>query len=150
MLLGGYYFPAPRLDTLLVAPAAVPVLGDVLRYTVSPVFGWLTMPPMKRAMFAPVERAVEARVLHRPGAAAVALRATTTDGALMMSDAKELSARYGALAMPVAIVAGNGDKVVSPDHAERLRKTVPEGTHGSWRRRAHGPTRRHAEGGGRH
>ena len=56
------------------------------------------------------------------------LRATASDGALMMSDAKELSARYGELSMPVAIVAGNGDKVVSPDHAERLRGAVPDAT----------------------
>ena len=44
----------------------------------------------------------------------------------MMSDAKELSARYGELSIPVAIVAGSGDKVVSPDHAERLRGAVPD------------------------
>ena len=69
LLLGGYYFPAPRLDTLLVAPAAVPVLGDVLRYTVSSVFGWLTMPLMKRAMFAPVSER-----LKREYSTALALR----------------------------------------------------------------------------
>ncbi len=46
----------------------------------------------------------------------------------MVSDAKELSARYGELAMPVTIVAGSGDKIVSPDHAERLRGAVPQGT----------------------
>ena len=38
---------------LMVTPGAIPVLGDILRYTISPVFGWLTMPLMKRAMFAP-------------------------------------------------------------------------------------------------
>ena len=46
----------------------------------------------------------------------------------MMLDAEALSARYGELPMPVAIVAGNGDKIVSPDHAERLRGAVPQGT----------------------
>jgi pimeloyl-ACP methyl ester carboxylesterase len=45
-----------------------------------------------------------------------------------MPDAKALSARYGGLAMPVAIVAGSGDKVVSPEHAERLRGAVPDAT----------------------
>ena len=53
VLLSGYYFPTLRLDALMVAPVAVPVLGDVLRYTVSPVFGWLNMPLLKLAMFAP-------------------------------------------------------------------------------------------------
>jgi pimeloyl-ACP methyl ester carboxylesterase len=53
VLLSGYYFPTFRLDALLVAPGAVPVLGDVLRYTISPIFGWMTMPITKRMMFAP-------------------------------------------------------------------------------------------------
>jgi pimeloyl-ACP methyl ester carboxylesterase len=53
VLLSGYYFPTLRLDALMVAPGALPVLGDVLRYTVSPIFGWLAMPLTKRAMFAP-------------------------------------------------------------------------------------------------
>jgi pimeloyl-ACP methyl ester carboxylesterase len=130
VLLSGYYFPVPRLDALLVAPAAVPVLGDILRYTVSPVFGWLNMPLMKRAMFAPAP--LTERFKHEYSTALALrpsqLRATASDGALMMSDAKALSARYGALSMPVAIVAGSGDKVVSPDHAERLRGAVPQGT----------------------
>jgi pimeloyl-ACP methyl ester carboxylesterase len=130
VLLSGYYFPTPRVDALLVAPAAIPVLGDILRYTISPVFGWLNMPLMKRAMFAPAplterfKREYSTALALRPSQ----LRATASDGALMMSDAKALSARYGELAMPVAVVAGSGDKVVSPDHAERLRGAVPDAT----------------------
>ena len=130
VLLSGYYFPTPRLDALLVAPAAMPVLGDVLRHTVSPPFGWLTMPLLKRAMFAPApvterfRREYSNAMALRPSQ----LRATASDGTLMMPDAKGLSAGYGALSMPVAIVAGGGDKVVGPDHAERLRATVPDAT----------------------
>ena len=130
VLLAGYYFPVPRLDSLMVAPAAVPVLGDLLRYTISPVFGWLTMPLMKRAMFAPAplterfKREYSTALALRPSQ----LRATASDGALMMSDAAGLSPRYGDLSMPVAIVAGDGDKVVGPEHAERLRGAVPNGT----------------------
>ena len=106
------------------------MLGDILRHTVSPVFGWLTMPLTKRAMFAPTpvterfKREYATALALRPSQ----LRATAADGALMMPDAKALSARYGGLAMPVAIVAGNGDKIVSPDQAERLRGAVPQGT----------------------
>ena len=130
VLVSGYYFPTPRVDALLVAPAAVPVLGDILRYTVSPVFGWLTMPLTKRIMFAPApvterfKREYSTALALRPSQ----LRATASDGALMMSDAKALSARYGDLPMPVAIVAGSGDKIVGPEHAERLRQAVPDGT----------------------
>lgn len=130
VLLSGYYFPVPRLDALLVMPAAVPVLGDILRHTISPVFGWLTMPLMKRAMFAPAplterfKREYSTALALRPSQ----LRATASDGALMMPDANGLSAGYGNLSLPVAIVAGSGDKVVSPDHAERLRGAVQDAT----------------------
>src|SRR5215217_5541665 len=51
VLLSGYYFWTLRPDVLLVAPGAVPVLGDVLRHTVSPWLGRLLMPLQKRAMF---------------------------------------------------------------------------------------------------
>ena len=153
VLLSGYYFPVPRLDALLVAPVAIPVLGDILRYTISPVFGWINMPLMKRAMFAPApmtdrfKREYSTALALRPSQ----LRATASDGALMMSDAAGLSARYDALRMPVAIVHGNGDKVVSPDHAERLRVAVP-GRHAAdgRGRRAHGPPRRNRPSGGGH
>src|SRR5215213_9695824 len=130
VLLSGYYFPTPRLDALLVAPVALPVLGDILRYTISPLFGWLTMPLMKRAMFAPApvterfKREYSTAMALRPSQ----IRASASDGALMVSDAKGLSARYGALSMPVAIVAGDGDKVVGSEHAERLRGAVPDAT----------------------
>src|SRR3954471_18229437 len=37
VLLSGYYFPTARADVVLFSPPAIPVVGDVLRYTVSPV-----------------------------------------------------------------------------------------------------------------
>lgn len=127
VLLSGYYFPTLRLDASLVAPVAVPVLGDLLRYTVSPVLGWLLMPAFKRSLFAP------ARVPPRFKAeysAAMALRpsqirATAEDGTLMVPSAQLLSRRYGELAMPVVIMAGHGDKIVSNRQAERLHAAIP-------------------------
>ena len=53
VLVSGYYFWTPRPDVLLVGTAAILVLSDILRYTLSPVFGWLTMPLLRRLMFAP-------------------------------------------------------------------------------------------------
>ncbi|AWN40764.1 alpha/beta fold hydrolase [Methylobacterium durans] len=130
VLISGYYFPTPRLDSLMVAPVATPVLGDILRYTISPLFGWMTMPAMKRAMFAP--SAVTER-FDREYSPAMALRpwqirATASDGALMVMDASRLSGRYGALSTPVSILAGDGDKVVGPEQAQRLQRVVPSGT----------------------
>ena len=53
VLLSGYYFSPLRPDALLFAPGAIPVLGDLLRYPVSPLLGRLLMPLQKRAMFSP-------------------------------------------------------------------------------------------------
>jgi pimeloyl-ACP methyl ester carboxylesterase len=36
VLLSGYYFPTIRSDALMSAPAAVPLLGDILDYTIMP------------------------------------------------------------------------------------------------------------------
>ena len=37
VLLAGFYFPRFRFDVLLASPPAVPFIGDVLRYTISPI-----------------------------------------------------------------------------------------------------------------
>ena len=54
VLLSGYYKPTVRLDVPLVAPPAIPVLGDVMRYTVSPLLGRALLPLNLKGMFAPL------------------------------------------------------------------------------------------------
>ena len=63
VLLSGYYKPTARLDVPLAALAAIPVLGDVLRYTISPLFGAAMLPLNLKAMFAP--QAVPERFRHK-------------------------------------------------------------------------------------
>ena len=53
VLLSGYYFPSLRADVALGSWPAVPVLGDILRYTISPLLGRLTAPIVYRKLFAP-------------------------------------------------------------------------------------------------
>ena len=130
VLLSGYYFPTFRLDALMVAPGATPVLGDILRYTVSPIFGWLGMPLTKLAMFAPapVTERFKAEYSNAMALRPWQIRATCVDGALMVPSAAGLQAHYGELAMPVAIMAGDGDKIVSYHLAERLRAAMRDST----------------------
>jgi pimeloyl-ACP methyl ester carboxylesterase len=127
VLLSGYYFWTLRPDALLVAAGAVPVLGDILRYTVSPLLGLLLMPLQKRAMFSPAS--VTAR-FKREYSDAMALRpsqirATSMDGALMIPGALRLRRCYDELSMPVLIMAGSGDKIVFKRNAERLQASIP-------------------------
>src|SRR3712207_859052 len=51
LLLSGYYFPPPRLDAPPVAPPGVPLLGDLPRHTVLPLFWLPQMSLLERVMF---------------------------------------------------------------------------------------------------
>src|SRR6185295_10575443 len=53
VLLSGYYFPTLRMEVPLFAIPAIPVVGDLLRYTVSPILGRLMTPWIVRQCFAP-------------------------------------------------------------------------------------------------
>lgn len=126
VLLSGYYFWTLRPDVLLVVPGAVPVLGDILRHTVSPWLGRLLMPLQKRAMFSPAPVAARFRAEYSDAMALrpSQIRATSMDGALMIPGALGLRRRYDELRMPVLIMAGRGDKVVFKRNAERLHAAI--------------------------
>jgi len=57
VLLSGYYYPSLRADVLLSSPAAIPILGDLLRYSISPLLGRLLQPLVLKGMFAASPRA---------------------------------------------------------------------------------------------
>ncbi len=52
-LISGYYFPSFRLDFWLLSGPAVPVFGDIVRYTLAPVLGLMMLPGILRRLFAP-------------------------------------------------------------------------------------------------
>lgn len=130
VLVSGYYVWTLRPDVLLVVPPALPGLGDLLRYTVSPMLGRLLMPLLNRAIFAPAtvtrrfRQGFSAEMALRPSQ----IRATSQDGALMIPGAVGLRGRYAGLALPVAILAGEGDRVVFARSARRLHAMVPGST----------------------
>lgn len=127
VLLSGYYFWTLRPDVLPVTLAAVPVLGDILRYTVSPLLGRLALPLAKRAMFSPREVPARFSADYSDGMALrpSQLRATADDGALMIPGALGFRGELGGLTIPTVILAGAEDKVVFSDMAEKLHATVP-------------------------
>ena len=127
LLLSGYYFPRKRLDVIIGSLPAIPILGDLLRYTIWPVLGWLTGPLLLKIVFAP-SRVTERFKREFPFSMALRpsqIRATAGDTALMMPGAASLKEHYGELAMPVAIMAGRGDKIVEIEpHPMRLHGLV--------------------------
>jgi pimeloyl-ACP methyl ester carboxylesterase len=124
--LSGYYFWTFRPDVLLVGVGALPVIGDILRYTVSPILNWLLMPVVKRALFSPgpVPARFQAEFSTAMAVRPSQIRATSEDGALMIPGALALRDHYQDLTLPVIIVAGEGDKVVFKRRAEQLRAAV--------------------------
>jgi pimeloyl-ACP methyl ester carboxylesterase len=114
VLLSGYYFPSMRLDVPLSSPPAIPILGDLMRYTVSPLLGRLLWPQLVRHLFGP--SVVPARFGAFPLWLALRpsqLRASAAESALMIPAAFSLRRRYGELTMPVVILAGDGDRVAN-------------------------------------
>jgi pimeloyl-ACP methyl ester carboxylesterase len=126
VLLSGYYFATLRPDVLLVVPGALPLLGDVLRYTISPLLGWLQMPLLKWAMFSPARVSARFQAEYSPAMALrpSQIRATSMDGALMIPGALALRRHYKDLILPVVIIAGDGDRVVFKRRAEQLRDRI--------------------------
>lgn len=127
MLISGYYYPSARMDVALSAPAALPLLGDALRYTVSPLTGRVMLRRSVEAMFAPAPMpdrffdVVPREMLLRP----VQIRAAAEDAAFMIPSAAHYCAHYATLKMPGSIFAGEGDKVVDPEaQSVRLHRNL--------------------------
>ena len=126
VLVSGYYFWTLRPDVLLVAAGAVPILGDILRYTISPLLGRLQMPLLQWAMFSPARIPDRFRAEYSPAMALRPgqIRATSVDGVLMIPGALGLRDDYRNLDLPVAIIAGDSDKVVFKRRSERLAASI--------------------------
>jgi pimeloyl-ACP methyl ester carboxylesterase len=128
VLLSGYYTPTPRSDVVLFTGPAVPVVGDVLRYTIAPLASLLILPILLRKIFAPhpvpehFRRGFPFGLALRPSQ----LRASAADTALMIPGAMAARHRHGELAMPVTILSGDDDRIVDPGRQSlRLHREVP-------------------------
>jgi pimeloyl-ACP methyl ester carboxylesterase len=118
VLASGYYFPTPRADGLMSAPTSAPVLGDLLRHTISPLIARLMAPSMFRKMFAPMpvtprfSAEFPVGLTLRPSQ----LRASSDETVLMVPSAAKLEGRYREISLPVSIIAGADDRIVDTEH----------------------------------
>jgi pimeloyl-ACP methyl ester carboxylesterase len=115
VLASGYYYPTPRADVVLMSGPAVPVVGDVIRHTLSPHLARLLWPNLLAKIFGP--RLVPAKFAGFPKAMAVRpsqIRASAAESALMIPNAAASRGGYGEIRQPVTIIAGTGDRLIDP------------------------------------
>jgi pimeloyl-ACP methyl ester carboxylesterase len=117
----GYYYPTARADVPLTTPPALPVIGDVLRYTVTPALVKLLLPRIYAKVFGPTpiperfQREFPHDLLIRPRH----LRAAAEDTAFLIPAAAATREHDASLAMPVTLITGDSDRVVEPARQTR-------------------------------
>ncbi len=129
VLLSGYYFASLRTDTALSAPGATPILGDFIQHTFGPIIARLTAPSALKHMFEPRVVSPAFKAAYPVGLASrpSQLKALATDTVSMPFSAFALSSRYNELKLPVAIFAGEQDKIVDTDaQSKRLHEAIPQ------------------------
>lgn len=132
VLLSGYYYPGRRADVAMIAPLAVPGVGDAARALMPEAVGQMLAPKVFRHVFKP--QAVPARFTARFPVAlslsATQSRASAEDTASMNTAVALMQPRYAALRLPVAILSGDADAIVDPAeqscrlHAELAGSTL--------------------------
>lgn len=131
VLASGYYYPTVRPDALVLVPPAIPLIGTLMRHTVSPLVGRLLWPAWLKMLFAPREvppymaqfptwQALQPKQLHAVG----------REAALAVPVTAAMRKLYFTLRVPVAIVAGADDRYVSTRaHSRRLHETLSDSTY---------------------
>jgi len=132
VLVSGYYRPTARPDSLLMAGPTLPVIGDVLRYTLSPVAGRIMAPAILRHLFAPApvtdrfQRLYPVSQSLRPSQ----LRASAAEAGAIMTAAARLAPRFPDLSTRTLVVAGQEDRLVDSEHQSAwLAGVLPDAVH---------------------
>jgi pimeloyl-ACP methyl ester carboxylesterase len=129
ILASGYYYPTVRSDVLL-SWQAIPWVSDIISHTLSPILARVMWPVLMNKIFGP--SLVPKKFAGFPKEMALRpsqLRASAAESALMIPAAFASHNDYAALKMPVAIIAGEDDKLVDTDkQSARLHRDVPQST----------------------
>jgi len=128
VLASGYYYPTARPDVLAMGTPALPLIGDILSHTVSPLFSRAIWPLMMAKIFSP--RSVPKKFGAFPKEMALRpsqIRASAAESALMIPDAFNLRNRYADLKMPIVIIAGEQDRLIGIDtQSARLHSEIAQ------------------------
>ena len=129
VLASGYYYPNARADVVILSPPAIPLIGDLLSHTLSPLLSRLMWPLLLRKIFGPSP--VPEKFKGFPEEMAVRpsqIRASAAESALMIPSAHALGKQYRLLQIPVAIVAGADDRLIESEQSAHLHRDIPHST----------------------
>jgi pimeloyl-ACP methyl ester carboxylesterase len=128
VLASGYYFPTARPDVVAMAAPSLPLVGDILSHTVSPLISRATWPLMMAKIFGPRSMPKKFEAFPREMALRPSqIRASAAESALMIPDAFHLRNQYADLKMPVVIIAGDQDRLIDIDtQSARLHADVSQ------------------------
>jgi len=128
VLASGYYYPTLRPDVVALSAPAVPLVGDVLRYTISPIVSRIMWPVLMTKIFDP--RSVPKKFEGFPKEMALRpsqIRASAAESALMIPGAFDFQDEYANLKMPVSIIAGEEDRLINIDEqSHRLHGNISQ------------------------
>lgn len=128
VLASGYYYPTARPDVVAMGMPALPLIGDILSHTLSPLISRAIWPLMQAKIFGPRSvpekfRAFSKEMALRPSQ----IRASAAESALMIPDAFKLRNRYADLKMPVVIIAGEEDRLIDIEtQSARLHSDISQ------------------------
>jgi pimeloyl-ACP methyl ester carboxylesterase len=118
--------PTLRWDVWLMSGPAIPVLGDLVSYTVAPIISWAILPAAFRKIFAP--RSVPRRFKSEfPTSLALRpkqLRAAAEESALLIPTAAQFQASYSNIDCQVRILHGAEDQIIEPSQARNLHQAL--------------------------
>jgi pimeloyl-ACP methyl ester carboxylesterase len=123
VLLSGYYYPTMRPDLLLLAPPALPLVGTLLRHTISPIVGRLLWPAWLKLLFDPLP--VPEYLPAWRALAPAQLRTVGVESAMLLPVTMKMRRQYWKVRTPTVIVAGTEDRYVSSRaHSRRLNEDL--------------------------
>jgi pimeloyl-ACP methyl ester carboxylesterase len=127
VLASGYYFPTWRLDFWLLSGPAVPILGDLMRYTIAPIVSLLMWPFLVRKIFAPrpVPQAFKSAFPVSLALRPKQLRAAAEESAFLLPAAAQMTAQYPCIGEAVRLFHGDQDQFIEQEQSRRLQQTLP-------------------------
>lgn len=130
-LLAGYYYPTLRPDALSLNIVKIPGIGAMFANAWAPMQARLIGPLGNKMVFSPAEvtdsfiDGMPFGLILRPSQ----VRASAEDGLQMPANVARLGKRYAELTLPIAVLWGDGDKlVIQADQSQRLVDELPTAT----------------------